>query len=88
MVLDVRRNLEWNDAHVVAAVHVPLHELLARIDEVPHGELWVHCAAGYRASLAASILAAHGRTVVAVDDEFGNAADAGVELEDPKGVAA
>ena len=88
VVLDVRRNLEWNDAHVVAAVHVPLHELLARIDEVPHGELWVHCAAGYRASLAASILAAHGRTVVAVDDEFGNAADAGVELEDPKGVAA
>ena len=33
--------------------------------EVPDGEVWVHCAAGYRASIAASLLAAAGRTVVA-----------------------
>jgi rhodanese-related sulfurtransferase len=30
----------------------------------------VHCAAGYRASIAASILAAAGRRVVIVDDDF------------------
>jgi rhodanese-related sulfurtransferase len=30
----------------------------------------VHCAAGYRASAAASILAAAGRRVVTVDDDF------------------
>jgi glyoxylase-like metal-dependent hydrolase (beta-lactamase superfamily II)/rhodanese-related sulfurtransferase len=88
VVLDVRRNLEWNDLRVVNAVHIPLHELLARVDEVPDGQVWVHCRSGYRASLAASILAARGRDVVAVDDEFTNAADAGVELEDVDEVAA
>jgi len=42
--------------------------------------VWVHCAAGYRASIAASILAATGRRVVAVDDEFDNAAPAGLPV--------
>ena len=34
----------------------------------------MHCAAGYRASIAASILAAAGRQLVAIDDHFDNAA--------------
>jgi rhodanese-related sulfurtransferase len=33
----------------------------------------VHCAAGYRATIAASMLAANGRHVVAVDDDFDRA---------------
>jgi glyoxylase-like metal-dependent hydrolase (beta-lactamase superfamily II)/rhodanese-related sulfurtransferase len=88
VVLDVRRNLEWNESHAVGAVHIPLHELLARLDEVPDGEVWVHCRSGYRASLAASILAAAGRSVVAVDDEFTNAGPAGVDVEDHEEAAA
>jgi rhodanese-related sulfurtransferase len=40
----------------------------------------VHCASGYRASIAASILAAAGRQVVAVDDVLDTARDAGVGL--------
>ena len=57
----------WNgrDGHLDGAMHIPLHELRARLDEVPDGEVWVHCAAGYRASIAASMLAAAGRRVVA-----------------------
>jgi hydroxyacylglutathione hydrolase len=77
-VLDVRRNLEWAEARIDDASHVPLPDLIARLDEVPDGEVWVHCAAGYRASIAASILAAAGRRVVAVDDDFANAAAAGI----------
>ena len=73
VVLDVRRNLEWAHAHLDGVVHIPIHELPGRLDEVPDGEVWVHCAAGYRASIAASILAAAGRRVVAVDDDFGQA---------------
>jgi glyoxylase-like metal-dependent hydrolase (beta-lactamase superfamily II)/rhodanese-related sulfurtransferase len=88
VVLDVRRILEWTDSHVVGAMHIPLHELVTRVDDVPDGEVWVHCAAGYRASIAASILAARGRTVVAVDDEYDNAAAAGVDLDDLREVAA
>jgi glyoxylase-like metal-dependent hydrolase (beta-lactamase superfamily II)/rhodanese-related sulfurtransferase len=80
VILDVRRNLEWADGHVLGAIHIPLHELPDRLDAIPAGQVWVHCRSGYRASLAASILAAHGRDVVSVDDEFDNAATRGVKL--------
>jgi rhodanese-related sulfurtransferase len=46
--------------------------------------VWVHCAAGYRASVAASFLAATGRRhVVAIDDAFGNAQHAGLPVTVP-----
>jgi hydroxyacylglutathione hydrolase len=80
VILDHRRNLEWAEAHIDAAVHIPLHDVPGRLDEVPDGEVWIHCRAGYRASIAASILAAAGRRVVAVDDEFDNAAPAGLPV--------
>ncbi len=38
------------------------HELPGRVAEVPAGEVWVHCASGYRASIAASLIDASGRT--------------------------
>ena len=70
VVLDVRRHAEWHEGHIDGAVNIPLHELLGRVAEVPAGEVWVHCAGGYRASIAASILATRGNWVVAVDDSF------------------
>ncbi len=79
-ILDVRRDQEWDEAHIDGALHLPLHELAARIDELPDGELWVHCQGGYRASVAASLLDAAGRLVVAVDDSFDRAAEAGLPL--------
>ena len=36
----------------------------------------MHCGGGYRASIAASVLAARGLRVVAVDDSFGDHAAA------------
>ncbi|WP_300080851.1 MBL fold metallo-hydrolase [Propioniciclava sp.] len=80
VVLDTRRRLEWEDGHIEGATHVPLHDLLHALDQVPDGEVWVHCAGGYRAALAASILLAHGRTVVHVDDSFANAGPAGLPI--------
>lgn len=79
-VLDVRRLTEWSRSHIDGAAHIPLHELPARLDQVPAGELWVHCASGYRASIAASLLAAHGHSVVLIDDKFGHAAKAGLPM--------
>ncbi len=79
-VLDVRRKLEWEESHIEGAVHIPLQDLLTRLGEVPDGEVWVHCRAGYRASVAASILDAAGRDVVAVDDEYERAGAAGLPL--------
>jgi glyoxylase-like metal-dependent hydrolase (beta-lactamase superfamily II)/rhodanese-related sulfurtransferase len=74
VVLDVRRNDERSDSHILGSVHIPIHELPQRLDEVPTGHtVWVHCAAGYRAAVAASLLSRAGRDVVAVDDDYDNA---------------
>jgi len=70
VVVDVRRDDEWAQGRIDGAVHIPLHDLESRLAEVPDGEVWVHCASGYRASLAASLLDRAGRSVVAVDDEW------------------
>ncbi|MGO9078621.1 MAG: rhodanese-like domain-containing protein [Streptosporangiaceae bacterium] len=79
-VLDVRRQLEWDEAHVAGAAHVPFSELPRRAAEVPAGEVWIYCHSGYRAMVAASILAARGRQVISINDEFENAESAGLPL--------
>jgi rhodanese-related sulfurtransferase len=78
VLLDVRRALEWKQAHLAGAVHIPLHDLPQRLDDVPDGEVWVHCGSGYRASIAASLLQAAGRRVVHIDDEFTRAVEDGM----------
>ena len=80
VVLDVRRPDEWESGHLTGAVHVPFWELEQRAGEVPAGEVWVHCASGFRASIGASILDRAGRSVVHVDDEWPRAAEAGLPL--------
>ncbi|GAB2925243.1 MBL fold metallo-hydrolase [Rhodococcus aerolatus] len=79
-LLDVRRTDEFAGGHLVDAVNVPLHTLLDRLDEVPAGQVWVHCGSGYRAAVAASVLDRAGRDVVHVDADFDAAADAGLEV--------
>jgi glyoxylase-like metal-dependent hydrolase (beta-lactamase superfamily II)/rhodanese-related sulfurtransferase len=82
VVLDVRRHDERRGSYLLGSVHIPLHELTGRLAEIPAGrEIWVHCAAGYRAAMAASILARAGITVVLVDDAYGRAAHAGLPVQ-------
>jgi rhodanese-related sulfurtransferase len=80
VVLDVRRDAERAGGYIQGSVHIPIHELHGRIGEVPPGTVWVHCAGGMRAAIAASLLDAAGRDVVAVDDGFDAATDAGLPL--------
>ncbi|MER7695834.1 MULTISPECIES: MBL fold metallo-hydrolase [unclassified Streptomyces] len=80
VVLDVRRDSERVDGWVEGSVHIPVHQLHHRIGEVPEGVVWVHCAGGMRAAIAASVLDAAGREVVAVDDGFDAAVDAGLTV--------
>jgi len=70
VALDVRRQDEWDSGHLDGALHLPLHELGANIREIPRGTVWVHCAAGFRAGIAASLLERSGRQVVLVNDVF------------------
>ncbi|HET7016958.1 MAG TPA: MBL fold metallo-hydrolase [Streptosporangiaceae bacterium] len=81
VLLDVRRDSEWDAARIPGAFHIPLHELEARIGEVPEGEVWVHCQAGYRAAIAASLLDAAGRQVVLINDHFAVAKRTGLAAE-------
>jgi hydroxyacylglutathione hydrolase len=87
-VLDVRRRLEWSESHIEGALHVPLHHLPARLPDLPPGPIWVHCQAGYRASIAASILHAAGHAVTAIDDQYHRAALAGLPLTSVSAAAA
>ncbi|WP_103534141.1 rhodanese-like domain-containing protein [Streptomyces sp. SM11] len=80
VVLDVRRDSERAESWIEGSVHIPIHEVHRRLGEVPDGTVWVHCAGGMRAGIAASLLDAAGRRVVAVDDGFGAAAEAGLTV--------
>ncbi len=80
LILDVRRADEYEDGHIDGATNLPLHELLDRADELPDAELWVHCASGYRASIAASLLDRMQRRVVLIDDDFAHASDASIPM--------
>jgi hydroxyacylglutathione hydrolase len=77
VVLDVRRPDEWEQSHVEGAVHIPFYDLRGRQDQVPDGEVWVHCKSGYRASIGASLMDCAGRDVVHIDDDWDNAERAG-----------
>jgi hydroxyacylglutathione hydrolase len=56
-LLDVRAPAEWGMKHIKGSVNVPLNHLQERIDQVPRDRrIAVHCAGGYRSSIAASIL--------------------------------
>ncbi|MGW3217137.1 MBL fold metallo-hydrolase [Streptomyces parvus] len=80
VVLDVRRDSERAGGWIEGSVHIPVHEVHRRLGEVPDGIVWVHCAGGMRAGIAASLLDAAGRQVVAVDDGFDAAAEAGLTV--------
>ena len=77
-VLDVRRHDERASDGITGALHIPIHDLERRMAELPAGELWVHCASGYRAAIAASLVARSGRTPVLIDDEYQRAVELGL----------
>jgi rhodanese-related sulfurtransferase len=63
LVLDVRSPREWATKHIEGSVNLPLNHLRERIAEVPRDRrIAVHCAGGYRSSIAASILHQYGIT--------------------------
>jgi hydroxyacylglutathione hydrolase len=79
-VLDVRRNDERGTVAVAGSQHIPIHELPQRVEEVPADrEVWVHCASGYRAAIATSLLARAGRRPVLVDDFADRIGELGLE---------
>jgi hydroxyacylglutathione hydrolase len=63
LLLDVRNPGEWAARHIPGSVNIPLNHLQERMAEIPRDRrVAVHCAGGYRSSIAASILHQHGIT--------------------------
>ena len=63
LLLDIRNPREWTTRHIEGSVNIPLNHLQERIAEIPRDRrIAVHCAGGYRSSIAAGILHQHGIT--------------------------
>jgi hydroxyacylglutathione hydrolase len=61
LVIDVRTPNEWTNTHIASAKSIPLSELPNRLAEIPKEQpVAVICGSGYRSSIAASMLQAHG----------------------------
>jgi hydroxyacylglutathione hydrolase len=57
LVLDVRRQEEWDSGHIKGAMHIFVGEIQQRINEIPRDKpLAVHCTVGRRSGIAASVL--------------------------------
>jgi rhodanese-related sulfurtransferase len=64
-LLDVRSPREREEKYIPGSRHIPLDALGERLEEVPRGrQVVVFCAAGYRSSIAASLLRREGREPV------------------------
>jgi hydroxyacylglutathione hydrolase len=60
-IIDVRKPGEFEAEHVTGALSIPLDFLNSHLAEIPkEGEVYLHCAGGYRSMIAASILKSRG----------------------------
>src|SRR3954453_23597192 len=61
-ILDVREPEEWAAGHVAGSQHLPIGEIIARVDEIEDdgGEIVVVCRSGYRSAHVAAWLEQQG----------------------------
>jgi hydroxyacylglutathione hydrolase len=61
VLVDVRSPREHDERHVAGSISVPLNHLIERVGQLPTDRpIVLHCAGGYRSSIAASLLQARG----------------------------
>ena len=61
VLLDVREPIEWDAGHAIGALHIPMHDVPARLGELPSGaDLVVVCHIGGRSAQVTSWLNAQG----------------------------
>jgi rhodanese-related sulfurtransferase len=72
VILDVRAPKEYAQVRIPGAVNIPLNHLRERLGELPaNRRVLVHCAGGYRSSIAAGILQQHGIDVLELSGGIG-----------------
>jgi rhodanese-related sulfurtransferase len=65
-LLDVRSDDEWADGRIAGSVHIPMDQLMERLDEIDDRVVCV-CAVGARSARVAQFLNAQGREAVNLD---------------------
>lgn len=85
-LLDVREADEWECGHAPEAVHLPMSELTARLEEVPADrEVYVICKVGGRSAQVVGFLNGQGRETVNVSGGMLAWAAAGRPMVAPNG---
>ncbi|MFB9570012.1 rhodanese-like domain-containing protein [Saccharopolyspora hordei] len=68
VLLDVREEDEWRAGHAPDAVHLPMSDLVQRLDEIPEADqLYVICRSGGRSAKVTAYLNANGWDAVNVE---------------------
>ena len=79
-LLDVRTDGEWAEGRIAGSLHIPVDQLMQRLDEVEDRVVCV-CAVGARSARVAQFLNAQGRDAVNLDGGLHAWASSGLPLE-------
>jgi rhodanese-related sulfurtransferase len=79
-LLDVRTDGEWAEGRIAGSMHIPMDQLMQRLDEVEDRVVCV-CAVGARSARVAQFLNAQGRDAVNLDGGLHAWASSGLPLE-------
>ena len=80
MLLDVRSDDEWAGGRITGSVHIPMDQLMGRMEEVDDRVVCV-CAVGARSARVAQFLNAQGREAVNLDGGIHAWASSGLPVE-------
>ena len=80
MLLDVRSDDEWAEGRLAGSVHIPMDQLIERLNEVDDRVVCV-CAVGARSAHVAQFLNAQGREAVNLDGGLYAWASSGFPIE-------
>jgi len=88
ILVDVRELVEWNDGHVVGAVHLPWRDLQDKFDEKAMREklpkdmiIYTYCMVGYRSLKAGTIVKKYGYDVRPLKPGYKELLEAGFKNE-------
>lgn len=93
ILIDVREESEWKEAHLQKAILVPGSQInsgennekvLEKIKAEPDQKIYCHCKSGGRAKLCARVLGKLGVEVIPITDSYKKMVQAGFEEADPK----
>lgn len=85
VLLDVRRDDEWEAGHAPGALHIPLSDLAERLDELPDEDIIVTCRSGGRSTQACALLTEYGIPVWHLADGMLGWAERGMPLTSDDG---